>query len=90
MTPKLTDEMRQALESTKGRPVNVKDEQTQQEYILMPLSVYQRLSVLLGDDQFDVTDAYAAQSTAAGATGWDDPEMDIYDQWDFEARKSEP
>lgn len=88
MTPKLTDEMRQALQATSGRPVTVKDEQTRMEYVLMPLAIYRRLAALFGDDRFDVTDTYAAQSAAAGASGWDDPEMDVYDDYDAHRRKS--
>ncbi len=90
MRPKLTNEMREALQQTEGRPVQVEDEETHQEYVLVPLSIYQRLSILFGDQSFDITDSYAAQSAAAGASGWDDPEMDIYDQWDFDARKPNP
>lgn len=86
MTPKLTDEMRQALEA--GGPITVEDGQTHLKYVLIPFPIYQRLSALFADDRFDVTDTYAAQSAAAGASGWDDPEMDVYDDYDAnKARK---
>ncbi|MBI3862187.1 MAG: hypothetical protein HY290_09860 [Planctomycetia bacterium] len=82
MTPKLTSEMREALLQQPGQPVTVEDDQTHLHYVLLPLSVYQRVRLIFGDESFDVTDTYAAQSAVAGAAGWDDPEMDVYDQYD--------
>ncbi len=35
MTPKLTDELRLALEGDPGRPIRVEDEQTQKVYLVM-------------------------------------------------------
>lgn len=35
MTPKLTDEMRQALQQHPNQPIEVEDEQTQQVYLLI-------------------------------------------------------
>jgi hypothetical protein len=46
------------------------------------------MPALLVDDGFDVTDAYAAQSAAAGAAGWDDADMDAYD--DYDAHRPQP
>jgi hypothetical protein len=37
---------------------------------------------LLDDKSFEVCDAYEAQSKVAGECGWDDPEMDLYDDYD--------
>jgi hypothetical protein len=36
MTPKITDEMRRALEQRPGKPLAVEDEQTQKVYVLVP------------------------------------------------------
>ncbi len=35
MTPKLTDELRLALEANPGKPIRVEDEQTQKVYLVM-------------------------------------------------------
>ncbi|NOY41034.1 MAG: hypothetical protein GXP26_04240 [Planctomycetes bacterium] len=43
MTPKLTDEMRQALVAQPEGPIPVKDDRTQQVYVLMPREQYAHL-----------------------------------------------
>lgn len=87
MTPKLTPEMRQALLQKAGQPVTVEDEQTHLHYVLLPLNVYQRLQSIFTDDKSDVADTYAAQSEVAGAAGWDDKAMDVYDDYDAQRQK---
>lgn len=82
MIPKLTSEMREALLQRPGQPVTVEDDQTHMSYVLLPWAVYQKLRFVSADESFDVSGTYAAQSVAAGAAGWDDPEMDIYDEYD--------
>jgi hypothetical protein len=82
MIPKLTPEMREALLQRAGEPVTVEDDQTHVHYVLLPLNVYQRVRTIFGDESFDVLDSYAAQSAVAGAAGWDDPAMAVYDDYD--------
>ncbi len=36
----------------------------------------------------DVSDSYVAQSVVAGLAGWDDPEMDEYNNYDAHKRPS--
>ena len=42
MTPKLTDEMRQAIEARKGDPIPVEDEQTHRTYVIVDSETHQR------------------------------------------------
>jgi hypothetical protein len=79
--PKLTDEMREALHDKTRQPVQVEDEQTHRQYVLLPLEVYQRVQSIFRNDEFDISDAYAAQDEAL-ATVWADPELDVYDNYD--------
>ncbi len=80
--------MRAALVHKAGQPVTVEDDQTHLQYVLLPLNVYQRVRAIFGDDSFDVADeAISAQSAVAGAAGWDDPEMDVYDDYDSHRQK---
>jgi hypothetical protein len=81
MTPKLTDEMREALHDTTRQPVQVEDEQTHRQYVLLPLEVYRRVQSIFRNDEFDISDTYAAQDEAL-AMVWADPELDIYDNDD--------
>jgi hypothetical protein len=83
MTPKLTDEMRTALSRQADRPVTVEDDQTHLQYVLLPLEIYERLRAIFDDSTFEIAETYSAQSRVAGAAGWDDPEMDVYDQYDL-------
>lgn len=82
MTIILNREQRHAIESHKDGPVYVVDTDTEQRYVLVPEDDWDRVRALLGADDFEVQDAYAAQSAAAGAAGWDDPAMDDYDNYD--------
>lgn len=82
MIPKLTDEMREAIRQHPGQPVTVEDDLTRASYVLLPLAAYQRAQSLFCAESLDITETYAAQSAAAGASGWDDPEMDVYNDYD--------
>ena len=43
MTPKLTDEMRQALAAQPGGPIPICDDQSQQVYVLVPRDQYAQI-----------------------------------------------
>lgn len=88
MTPKLTPEMREAIVAQHGAPIAVEDELTKARYVLLPLTLYQKVKSIFADESFDVADTYAAQSSAAGVAGWDDPEMAVYD--DYDAHRAQP
>ncbi|MSR59463.1 MAG: hypothetical protein EXS05_17770 [Planctomycetaceae bacterium] len=88
MTPKLTDEMRDELSRRIGEPLTVEDDQTHIQYVLLPLDVYERVRAVFDDGTFDVAETYAAQSQVAGAVGWDDPEMAVYDRYDLHRKSS--
>ena len=39
---------------------------------------YEKIRAFLGDDEFDVEEAYPVMDEVARSEGWDDPELDIY------------
>jgi hypothetical protein len=78
---KLTDEMREALQDETRQPVQVEDEQSHRQYVLLPIEVYQRVRSIFRNDEFDISDTYAAQDEAL-AVVWGDPELDVYDNYD--------
>lgn len=81
MVVKLSDELRTALDQHPGEPLTLEDDRTHRNYVLIPAELFQRVRGILYDhDPFDITETYAAQSAVAGAAGWDDPEMDVYDK----------
>ena len=54
----------------------------QKVYFLVAGDLYERFRALFNDEDFDIRETYAAQSKVAGKAGWDDPEMDAYDDYD--------
>lgn len=61
-----------------GTPVRVVDPQTQATFVLLSAEQYEKVRSLLGDDNFDISEAYPLMDEVARDEGWDDPEMDIY------------
>ena len=78
----LTPEQRNDLQQHGDQPMPVIDPVTQKVYVLMAGDVFERFKALFDDEPWDISEADAAQSAAAGAAGWDDPEMDVYDHYD--------
>ncbi len=82
MTPKLSNEQRQAIDEQPGQPVYVVDANTQEKWVLVPDGTYQKIRALIGNDTFDIRETYPLQEQAAGAVGWDDTAMDDYNNYD--------
>ena len=51
MTPKLSDDQRQALQSTAGKLVEVQDDQTQQTYVLMSIELFREMMGVGTDEE---------------------------------------
>lgn len=84
MTVSMSDELRRAVAATGGDHVTVVDPATNSSYVLLPVEEYVRLS----GEQL-VRESYPLQEEVAHAAGWDDPEMDDYDNYDaHRARKA--
>ena len=79
MTPKLSDDQRQALDAEGGAPVFVFDDQRHMTYVLLPAQDFQRIRSLLQGEDFPVRESYPLQDAVAAAEGWADPAMDAYD-----------
>lgn len=82
----LTEEQLRALAAHPGQPVRLVDPQTNQVFVLLRADDYERVRSLLEDD-FDIRDTYAAQFASAMRAGWDDPDMDDYDNYEEAYRK---
>jgi hypothetical protein len=78
MTPKLSDEQREALLGHGGAPVDVVDGKTGQTYVLMSTDDYRRVRALLGTEELDVRETYPLQERVAREQGWNDPALDEY------------
>jgi hypothetical protein len=51
MTPKLTDDQRQAIEERGGTPVYVVDPTTDASYVLLRAEKYERLKAITGENE---------------------------------------
>ena len=76
----LSNEQRQELAQRGDRPLRVLDPDTNKVYFIIAGDVFERIAAVFSDDSLNASETYAAQSAAAGAAGWDDPEMDVYNE----------
>jgi hypothetical protein len=86
MVTQLSDEQRSALEQGAGAPVYVDDPVGHARYVLIPAAAYEKMRLLLGAENIDISETYAAQERALGIAGWDDPAMDAYNDYDSHRR----
>jgi hypothetical protein len=82
MSITLSAEQRQAIAAHPGQPVELVDEVSRAKFVLLPAEQFERIKALFSSDDFDVRETYAAQSAALAAAGWDDPALDVYNDYD--------
>ena len=66
MTPRLIRDLREALQDSAGKPVEIEDPQTHQVYILMTRDQFQRL--VYDDSDLTEDEMQAAAGTTLGLT----------------------
>lgn len=82
MTPVITDQIRQALDAEHGQPVKIVDEQTSRIYYVISAEQFETVRALFAEGDFDPRETYSLIAKTAGKAGWDDPAMDVYDNYD--------
>ncbi len=81
MSPKITNDQRNALRQEPDRPIEIEDEQTQKLYVLMTRDLFRKLV-------YDDSDITPEEMMAAASEELNDPEtwgapgMEAYDQAD--------
>ena len=76
-------ELQQAMRASQGRPLRLTDPETQAEYVLLQADMYDQLHGLLDNETSLTPDERRAVLIQAGLrAGWDDPEMDVYNDLD--------
>jgi hypothetical protein len=78
MSIELSSEQRQAIAAA-GTPLQVVDSSSGNTYVLVRSDVFQRAKSLLGEE---LAESYPAQIASAMQAGWDEPEMDEYNEYD--------
>ena len=76
-------ELQQAVRASHGRPLRLTDPETHAEYVLLQADMYDQIHRLLHDETTLTPDERQAVLIQAGLrAGWDDPEMDVYNELD--------
>jgi hypothetical protein len=80
-------EIRDVMRAAHGSSVRLTDPETQSEYVVVSADVFDRVRTLVYDDGPLTVDEQTDVLRQAGLRGgWEDPEMDIYD--DLDPRRS--
>lgn len=75
----MSKELQQAVRASQVQPVRVTDPETNAEYVILPAEVYDQMQGLFYNDDPLTHDEQRNLLIKAGLrAGWDDPEMDIY------------
>ena len=78
---KLTTEQAKALHENADRPFQVVDPGTNKVYVLVSVEVFERIKPLIGEEDFDIRETYAAQFAAMDTSEcWNAPGMELYDE----------
>jgi hypothetical protein len=75
----LTPELRKAVEEAGDQPIEIIDPETQRRYVLLRADVYVRLHMLFEEGPLSKDERRHLLEQAGMRAGWDDPEMDVYD-----------
>ncbi len=88
MPTPLTAEQQQALDAQPEVPLRVVDPRTNRTYVLLPAEDYERIKPLFEEDPITEAEMRFLAAEAGRRAGWDDPEMDVYD--DYDAHRPQP
>jgi hypothetical protein len=76
-------ELQPAVRASHGRPLRLTDPETQAEYVLLQAEMYDQIHGLLyNETRLTPAERRAVLLQAGLRAGWDDPEMDIYNDLD--------
>ena len=82
MPIQLTDEQWANMRREQEYPVRVSDPAHQSKFVLLRAEVYERFKSLFEDDPITVEERQSHLEQFGRRAGWDDPQMDVYDDLD--------
>jgi hypothetical protein len=86
MTPFSTGDQRDALAAGAGTPVPVLDQQTSETYFLVSANQLKTIEALLEMGEFRPSEMYPLMEQSAWEAGWNDPALDVYNDYDAHRR----
>lgn len=79
----LSEELLQAVKDSKDNFVRLVDPETKAEYVVLPAEIFAQMQVKQYDDTPLTEEETNALLVELGLSmGWDDPEMDVYNELD--------
>ena len=75
------------IEQAGDQPVRVIDPQTQKVYVIVESERFEQLRSLISDEPLSLVEQRELLIRAGKRAGWDDPEMDCYDNYDAELER---
>lgn len=79
----LPKDIQEAVRSSEDQPIRLTDPETNSEYVLLPADLYDQIRDLFYEHSTLTRDEKRALMLQAGLrAGWDDPEMDVYNDLD--------
>lgn len=79
----LPKDIQEAVRTSEDQPIRLTDPETNSEYVLLPADLYDQIRELFYEHSTLTQDEQRALMLRAGLrAGWDDPEMDVYNDLD--------
>jgi len=79
----LPKDIQEAVRTAEDQPIRLTDPETKSEYVLLPADLYDQIQDLFYEHSTLTRDEKRALMLQAGLrAGWDDPEMDVYNDLD--------
>ena len=78
----LTDEVRRSMQMHPAKGVEVEDENTQKQYVLLPIDAYRQVESLIYDTSEPDPNEFLPLVHQAFADDWNAPGMEAYDDYD--------
>ncbi len=79
----LTKELQQVVQDANGQPIRLIDPETNLEYVVLPAKIFDRIQdVFYNANPLTIEEQRALLVTVGLSVGWDDPEMDAYNELD--------
>ena len=80
----LSKEIQKAIKDSQGDPVRLVDPETKVEYVVLPIETFElmRKGVYYDDGPITEEEQTALLIEFGLRAGWDDPEMDVYNDLD--------
>lgn len=79
----LTKKLQQVIQDANGQPIRLVDPKTNLEYVVLPAKIFDQIQdVFYNTNPLTIEEQQALLVKVGLSVGWDDPEMDVYNELD--------